>query len=783
MKRLIIFILILASSLVAVLACSFYPYGDDIRFTIFNPTNFKYADFYNFNYTSKFFYGDGGYPGGSADTTSKDDENIILWQQYCKNKIPYESIDSAVYIADTFSVVNCAAKNLMLQYLHTINDTMAINYLLFAKQAEDYNMTYDDPWERSASLYLPKRTALISAAINKAAIINNESIQLRYAFLAERLAYYNDDSVRFTNVYQKYFASRKKKNIIDYWALSFKLQTQQSSYEKNFYLAQVFANASDKRMVANNGYDNKLSLDSTLHFATTNNEKAAVWLMAGINNPGRAISAIENMYTLQPNAKGVSFLLLREINKLEDWIYTPYYTYFTPSVELTPTVYPDADPSKTSLKRVDSDRVYATHLLEFINLVNINKTSDPLLWNTAKAYLYCMTNKYDAALVQIKQVQKLIKKGSDLYTQLELIKALSLTAKQTPGNVVIPSEVKKVLLDQYHKSNYRFIFAIARELEYKGNTTQAALLFSKINDGMDASFGEGEGSNAVYWRTKKNYYTRYIDIYSNCFDYIEAQYTPDQTQQLINSIASNKATDSFSVWEYSNVKNSVSHLYDLLGTKYIRKNNLPNALTAFKKVNDTLWKSSLYDYKPLNANPFYTNFYNEHELVAADSIHFTKTSITQTLINYLNKANDVNNKDRDYYYFLVANCYLNMTEYGNSWMMRRYAWTSAIYASHLEDDDEYYNCTLAKTYYFKAKQFTTNEKFAALCLRMVGRCEKYKLLSTAGLKNQYIEDTTLFRSNKYYAQLKKDYPQDYDELISNCESFNKYFATRDISAK
>ncbi len=36
----------------------------------------------------------------------------------------------------------------------------------------------------------------------------------------------------------------------------------------------------------------------------------------------------------------------------------------------------------------------------------------------------------------------------------------------------------------------------------------------------------------------------------------------------------------------------------------------------------------------------------------------------------------------------------------------------------------------------------------------------------------------LFKRNQYYSQLKKQYPGDYDELISNCESFERYFRSR-----
>ena len=125
--------------------------------------------------------------------------------------------------------------------------------------------------------------------------------------------------------------------------------------------------------------------------------------------------------------------------------------------------------------------------------------------------------------------------------------------------------------------------------------------------------------------------------------------------------------NNFDTWKYSLIQKDLPRLSDLLGTKYIRKNQLHNALQAFTKVEDSLWTSKHYPYKTyLNANPFYTNMYNEHKPTKADTIKYNKESITRTLITYLEKANNPKNKKRDYYYFLVANCYLNMSHHGNS---------------------------------------------------------------------------------------------------------------------
>ena len=357
--------------------------------------------------------------------------------------------------------------------------------------------------------------------------------------------------------------------------------------------------------------------------------------------------------------------------------------------------------------------------------------------------------------------------SGDIARFLKMIATLNTIAGQPLGKAVIPEIAKPILSDTTSVQNTKFLFATGRELEFKDNTSDAALLYSKIKDEYSWD------NNDVFWKTKRMHHTLYADFYYDYFFYIDAWYTPQQLAALIQQIESNTGHSKFNDWLYAKVKSQLPRLYDLLGTKYIRKNQLENAKDAFSKVVDTLWTSQEYPFITyLDANPFYTNMYNEHNTIAEDSISYNKLEITEKLLEYLHRAANTNNTNREYDYFVAANCYLNMTQYGNSWMMRRYYWTNyPRKTTGLEDDDEYYKANLAKQYYLKAKEVSKNEMFAALCLRMAGRCEKYALLL-----EEDADPFKAFKQNKYYTKLKQEYPQHYEELVSNCQSFNKYFA-------
>lgn len=759
MKRLILCTIVLISLMPPASACGpYYPYGEDVRFSILDPAAFGYKDFSGFNYWAGIFY--------SEDYTAANEEagraqNILLWKTYCRNKVDTASIYKAIYVLNEDEWTG----NAMIDYLLKVKDTAAISYLKFAKRCNELNTWLDDPWERNNEGDIKTRQPFINQALNAISTLKNKILQKRYAFLAIRLSFYNGDEKVIKNLYSRYFEPKKTgRDIVDYWALYFHALLDTNQVRQNYNLALVFSNAPDKRFAVVQHYNKKVPLNSILALAKNNKERVAVCLMYNLNNVGPGLSALQTIYQLQPNSNAFGFLLLREINKLEDWIYTPYYTYFEPSVQSIYSAFnydsEIKDRSKFALVHLERDKQYAEKLLQFVSSLNSSKIKDPQLIKTVKAYLQLMTNQYAACLNTIKTIPQLV-------LPAQIIKALCMVSMQTGNNCKIPGQIKSLIMQQAQVSNNKFLFAIAREVEYKGNTTEAALLYSKLNSGDD-------WKNRMYWRTKKNYNTLWLDFYEDYFFYLDAEYNTSQTKDLIASINNYNETrkkNSFDEWAYSNVRKDIGRLNDLLGTKYIRLNKLNEAYTAFKQVDDSVWSSPDYYYETyLDANPFYTNFYTEHQSTKADTVSFTKTGITARLIDYLQKADDKNNPKRDYYYFLAANCYFNMTHHGNSWMMKRYYWSSYEAGSHLPDDKEYHQANLARQYYLKAKTVTKHPQFAALCLRMAGRCEKYRQWD--------INIDTDSTENKYYKEIKTKYPDDFENLMSNCYSFDKYFAMR-----
>lgn len=774
MRNFLVFIVILASN--AIFACGFYPYGEDLRFSFFNPINFKYYSYSEFNYSSNLFS-----PNDDPKNKNGIDGNEEMWIKYCKNKVSVEAIRAVLFDFKAEDITD-KSTNEMLQYLYKTKDLQAINYLKFAKNCEIFNGFYDDPWERNEIATLPKRTALINQAILLSSKVVNEELKSRYTFLAIRLAYYNGDFEKIRVLYTKVFENQKQDNILKYWSLYFRAFAEKNRALSNFYASQVFVNAPDKRFMISGSFSSKVPLDSVLHYAKTNQEKANVYFLAGIKKSDRSLEYLKQIYKHNPKFDGLSFLLLREINKIEDWVFTPYYSLFNPSISSYDEN--EKDSIKDILARVEKDRVYARQVLDFISNVDLKKAENPLLWKMAKSYLSFVAKENQNCLNQISQLEKNVSKKDSLYNQIEIIKALALTSNQTAGKAIIQNDVKQILLN--NKSKSKFIFAIGRELEYKGNFTDAAFLYSKL---LVQTY-DYDYNNQAFWKSSKGRSGYYSGFYSDYFDYVNMFYTPKQVENIVaETLKGEKDLDEFSIWKYSYIKNQIPILYDLIGTKYIRQNKLEQALFYFKKTDDDkqnkieksdcLWEKQ--DCSEAEKDPFFVLKYTPAFIPQKDLFKLNKYVVTKKLISLLKKAGNPAEKNKDYYNFLIANCYYNMTFYGSIKEMRRYGWNVYVVDYPVEDNDEFYECNLAKKYYLLALKNAKTDKFKALCLRMIGKCEKNKLEHQyPNDYNNRIEnyDDFLLSKNKYYQDLKSKYADDYVDLMSDCSSFEEYFKAR-----
>ncbi|WP_284652271.1 hypothetical protein [Flavobacterium terrisoli] len=760
MKRSLVFILLLVSSLpYKGFACYFYPYGEDIRYSIFNPENFRYNGFRIYNYTSTFFY-DENYTTNLNHVT----ENDLMWYNHCQKRIPITEIKQAIFEID-ISQVSPNSKNRFIQYLYQKKDYQTINYLLFAKEVEKLNPQSDDLWENNTDVKDKLRDIKIEEAYKRIKTVKNTTIKKRYYYQIFKLLSYMGKSERTITLYDSYTKLFKATDFLDDWALFYRMNAEPDNVKMNYLAAQVFARGTDNKFDIKWYFNKNIPIDNVLKFARNDEEKANIHVLYSFRRIDQNLENIIKVHQYDAKNPGLSFLLLREINKLEDWILTPTYTMYLPTLRED---YWENSNGERILNRVEVDRLYASKLLQFVNSVNINIVDDKEFWLLSKSYLEFLTKDYPNALKTINSFENKIK-DEKVKRQCDIVKALVLTANQVKGKATILKSVESVITNEYHQKNDAFLFGIAKELEILGDRVDAAFLISKIKEGI-------EGDGGIYFKSRSNKITLFDDFYYDWYGYIDAELSTTDLQTLVNTIHG-KQLSSFDQWKISDLQRESNKVNDLMGIKYMRDDNLKLAYHYFSKVD-----KNHYTNAPLfNESPFYRIKGYMSFNPSKSAVHLTKAKVVHTLMKLKEKVNRGQYSTKNQDCFLIANCYYNMSYYGNSWMMKRITQT-ANRDNNYDDDIEYYRCHKAKEYYQKAEQNSNSKKFKALCMYMISKCdarEKEYFLLKQYEKYYYVEREQLQKVNREaFSNFKTKYPSEYDEMMSNCEVFSVYFNAR-----
>lgn len=776
MKHWIFCTVLFLSNSIAFACGPWYPYGEEVRYSMFDPGSFDQLGLSPFYYTSERW----GYHFEEGDMA---DPNVVSWMHYvdklkkkgAKGTVTREAIVDVLYKTKDNALLQ-VNNHPFLVFLMENGRKDVVDYLRFAKSTEPYCMVYYALWEKPDEDLGPKRLEKIKRGQKYLKKADSDFLKRRYAYLTMRLAHYAGQSELVDQLFADHFKNNQHDNLY-YRSLFFSLADEPSSVEKNVAMAQIFLHAPSKRMVAYRSYSKKIRLEDCLGRAVSKEDKAALYAINSVRKAEKDFYTLEKIYEQDPGSPLFDFLLIRELNKLEDWVLTTKYNSFPPAINSHPW-----DEGAIIKRRVREDKIYASQLAEWLTTLDHESLNSPMLARLISSYLYSLSGKPDLAISTLQSKisgqanpdhQKTL---TQLSKQLELLYRIQNTSiLQLP----LPKADQDLIMSNDLIKQGKYLFTLAREFEFKGNTTMAAALFSQL-DGYN-------WDNREVWRSKRGQTTLYSDFYYDYFFYMDDQYSPKQVQELIN-FSQKKTRNTFHDWLVKKLREDEGKLYDLLGTKHIRRNELKPAILAFKKVPNEWMNREEYKHY-LGANPFYADFYTEHRKTKGDTVRYTKLEIAQKLQKMLDKAENpsLNPEKRSHLYFQVANCYFNMTHYGNSWMMRRFWWSRNDPKTSLPDEAEYHECSLAKKYYEKAEELATNEKIQSLCVRMQGRCEQYRLKyrvdywefrkkfeNVSGKRPDY--NDYIFQQNPHFRDLKERFPEDYHPLISNCESFSQYYA-------
>lgn len=675
-----------------------------------------------------FYYSADNYYATNTISDADKQLNCLEWKKKLGNQINTEDVYSILYETDSEqfetayenkSLDKIFSKNSFVKTLLLPKNKAFLNYIVFAKKLE-YNSNTDVKWESWGQIGYNSENHQLADLDNfekRIKTAKDPFLKQRYAFLILRYSFYSQDKNEVIKLYDTYF-SENKNTVLEPWALYYKALCVEDRVLQNYLLSKVFNTCEEKSFAVLQNYNRKLTIE-TLAFAQNDEERSVILAIESLRNPAPDLKTIQQMYRLSPNSLFLSFLIGREVNKLEDWIFTPQYTNNgIPSVTFSDTNWYE-NYAKAKEENFNKDILYLRELEYFLISIREQTSGEQKDYITAAIAQLCFI---DDQIDEGKKYANMISDKANASIQMQ--KNIQLALVSLKQDDVKNEKVQNKLYTYFNsvenlvetdhglfKNLYSLYRIASNEFHKKGDIVTAGLLSMKSdikNDGGYSSY-----SNP--------YFYSYIG-------YFDRNAAIEDVNQLI---ALQQKTDKTSFEKYicsGTIAPNINYYKDLKGTIAFRNNNLELAYETFSSMPKDFWDKN-YEFKSyLNENPFTPKILQNDKERKFD-YYFNKTEFIAKLIQ-LKKQNTASSN------LQLAHAYFNVSYLGNSWMMSAYDWTSGesytdyVYGDNTENEKKYqngnyYNLKMAKTYYEKALKMSKNNNEKAMASLMIFECSYY----------------------------------------------------------
>ena len=714
--------LLLVLSFQVSFACGWSVSPETSRLALFKAQRegfFKLTPFY---YSADYYY--------ATNTFSTVDQelNCLEWKKKLGNQIDTKDVHTILYETDgeqfetayeTKSLKKVFDKNTFIEALLLPKNKVFLNYMLFAKKLE-YNSNMDVRWESWNQIgYNSKdhKLADVNDFEKKIKTAKDAFLKQRYAFLILRYSFYAQDKNEVIRLYDTYLSSNKN-TILEPWALYYKALCIDNLPLQNYLLSKVFASCEEKTFAVLQHYNWKLTQE-TLALAQNDEERSVILSIESLRNPAPDLKTIEEVYKLSPNSINLSFLIGREVNKLEDWIFTPQYTNDgSPSVTFAGTDW-YGDYAKAREENLNKDILHLRALEYFLISIREQTAGEQKDYITAAIAQLCFM---DDDIVLGKKYTDMISDKANASIQMQ--KNIQLALVSLKQDNLKREEVQNQLFKYFDsvenlvetdnglfKNLYSLYRIASGEFSKQGDRAVAGLLMMKSDI----------KSEGVY----SSYDSRYFYSYIGYFDRTAT------TEDMDRLMALQQKNDKTPFEKYicsGTIAPDINYYKDLKGTIAFRNNNLELAYKTFASMPKDFWEKT-YAFKDyLNENPFTPKILQTDKERKFD-YRFNKTEFIAKLIQ-LKKQNTASSN------LQLAHAYFNVSYLGNSWMMSAYDWTSGesyidyVYGDNSEKEKtyqkgNYYGLAMAKLYYEKALKLSKNNNEKAMASLMIFECNYY----------------------------------------------------------
>lgn len=595
--------------------------------------------------------------------------------------------------------------NNLTKYFIKSKDREGLNYIRYAKQIEPYVQGSDYNWEAPVrdSVQMSK---LIQTGIELHKNSKLDFFKLKYGYQIVRLAHYSDNFANAILYYDQYVAPNKTKSILQHLSLSLKagaLLRVGNNHEAAYCFSKVF-NANQVKKKSNyigfNWSVNSVeSKEEYLKYCKNDKERTGMLALFGFNNSSNAQSILNEIYSIDPNAKALEVLVVREINKLEEHYLTPILNKKKGSIDF---VFYWDEFSENENYKIELENL--TLFLEEAG--NNNKIKNIGFYNLSAAYCAMMLKEYARAETLMNKASnlKLNESLQDQFAITSLMLTLNssskidaaLEAKILPSLEWLATKIDKL---ENHHSPYNFWKIVYRNLFSEILAKKYHAQGDKIKEIL--CVGAADLVHSDYWSLI--FFRKAADA-NLCI-------------QLHKLLSSDRLTP-FEKFLKSRNTLDLKVISDFAGTAFIRDQNYTDAIVWLEKdehANDSIFK-----------NPFIELLYDQENHLPSNTVYTTKLQFAKQMLQ-LQKASK-NDSEAMYQYALGL---YNTTYYGYAWELVEYA-RSGSDECYIPDDAtsflrNYYGAFDAYDYFKKAMLATKSKEMKAKCLFMMAKCAQKQI--------------------------------------------------------
>lgn len=770
------------------------PYDYYVSFFNKNNTEVKgYEPFYYTNY--RFLYHEEE-PVSTSDLTSAE------WVGYGNNS--FTAKDARAFVVDyarkdlsnlyfhleksqPLQIPDSVNNNGMTKFFMTGKDLEALGYIMYAKQVEPNvtgGWTSWDPIERDTA----KMGKLIKNGQQLHAVAKNNAIKLRFAYQVLRLAHYSKRYAECLRLYDELVKPNTTPSVLQDLCVGLKagaLMRLDRKAEAAVIFSQLFSKSELKRVSNYMSFDwcvkrfDEPNRNACLALCKTNEDKANLLGLFALGSNRDELTALKKIYQLSPNAALLEILTIREMNKLEEYYFTPALQ-FEKGAKQASINYNTIDRNDTTYIAFGKE---TKEMVAFCQQAISNKAvNNKGLYALAAAHAALISGDYANArkLLDDAKKLKLTSKLQDQWAMSNLL--LTINTKENIDVVfekqLLPSLKwleKKAATDEEYARFYRRLFTDVLSAKYKKTSNAKEVLCIGVADWI----------NKEYVKDGWGYFG------PGALTILRYQMTAPQVEQLIQLVESKKLSD-FEQYLVTHNSFSKDDVNDVAGTTWLRQFDFATAEKWFAKVSPAYYKQDPYT-TYLAGNPFADLIEDTHAPTKQDTVKYTKLSFARKMWGLEQEAKTMKEPDRQAkaYYELAKGLY-QMSYWGNSWLLVHYDWSGNDGLHGANDlqpgDKEYYGVYKAEEYYKKAFDLSTDKNFKARCLFMMAKCDQKQIPVPS--YSQYKDYSDYENAQKIYSKnimtnkerfpiLAKEYSTTafYKQAFNTC-SYLKDFVTK-----